>query len=43
MADAMGRSLEVHMGNNGRFMTRHLASALEAANGVTHAPVPVGG
>ena len=27
MADAMGHSLEVHMGNYARFMTRDLASA----------------
>ena len=34
MADAMGHSLEVHMGNYARFMTRDLASAFEVANGV---------
>lgn len=33
MADAMGHSLEVHMGNYARFMTRDLASAFEAVNG----------
>lgn len=43
MADAMGHSLEVHMGNYARFMTRDLASAFEAANGVTPAPVSLGG
>jgi integrase len=34
MADAMGHSLEVHMGNYARFMTRDLASAFEAVNAV---------
>ena len=33
MADAMGHSLEVHMGNYARFMTRDLASAFDASNG----------
>ena len=43
MADAMGHSLEVHMGNYARFMTRDLASAFDAANGVTAAPLSIGG
>ena len=36
MADAMGHSLEVHMGNYARFMTRDLASAFDVANTQTH-------
>ena len=32
MADAMGHSLEVHMGNYARFMTRDLAEAFDAVN-----------
>lgn len=32
LADAMGYSLEVHMGNDARFMTRDLASAFQVAN-----------
>ncbi|WP_232197265.1 integrase [Synechococcus sp. CB0205] len=42
MADAMGHSLEVHMGNYARFMTRDLASAFDVANGGTPALVSVG-
>ena len=33
MADAMGHSLEVHMGSYARFMTRNLADAFDAVNG----------
>ena len=33
MADAMGHSLEVHMGSYARFMTRDLADAFDAVNG----------
>ncbi len=33
MADAMGSSLEVHMGSYARFMTRDLANAFDAVNG----------
>ena len=32
LADAMGHSLEVHMGNYARFMTRDLAEAFDAVN-----------
>ena len=34
LADAMGHSLEVHMGNYARFMTRDLADAFATANGM---------
>jgi hypothetical protein len=44
LADAMGHSLEVHMGNYARFMTRDLADAFAAANGrpvvQTNQPTP---
>ena len=43
MADAMGHSLEVHMGNYARFMTRDLASAFDAANALAAAAVPIDG
>jgi hypothetical protein len=33
MADAMGHSLEVHVGSYARFMTRDLADAFDAVNG----------
>ena len=32
IADAMGHSLEVHMGSYARFMTRDLADAFDAVN-----------
>ena len=33
MADAMGHSLEVHMGSYARFMSPDLANAFDAVNG----------